>query len=103
MKSQPADSVPIEITGLTSNTTYSIVMEADNSEGMRENSSTVMLSTNPPGQFLGNTSVEDADRGDATVIKYRIFIDDQLKELHLETETCRQSQLIILHQKQCTK
>ena len=49
--SQGSNSLPITVTGLKSNTTYAIHVEADNSVGTRENSSIVVMSTNPPGQF----------------------------------------------------
>ena len=49
--SQGSNSLPITVTCLKSNTAYAIIVEAENSVGIRENSSIVRMSTNPPGQF----------------------------------------------------
>ena len=48
---QGSNSLPITVTGLKSNTTYTIIVEADNSVGKRENSSSDVMRTNAPGQF----------------------------------------------------
>eukprot|EP00118_Oscarella_pearsei_P002461 m.312161 g.312161 ORF g.312161 m.312161 type:complete len:87 (+) comp225045_c0_seq1:145-405(+) len=57
MKSTPAHGLPIEISMLTINTEYEIVMEALNSDGNLENSTRVTLKTNlsgPPAKVILN-------------------------------------------------